>query len=114
MYCAAIIFVSVLNQRLVAGVRSAAIVVCNFATVELWVMFLASFQLFLFHRSASRVSHILIPPYNLCISLVSSLLQAGFGFDSKLLLQLLAARQMACQCFVAAPLVEARALTSTT
>lgn len=38
--------------------------------LNLWVMFLASFQLFL---SASRVSHILIPPYNLGISLVSSL-----------------------------------------
>ena len=30
-----VLFVSVLNQRLVAGVRCAAIVVCNFATVEL-------------------------------------------------------------------------------
>ena len=59
------------------------------------VMFLASFQLFLFDRPRDESHTNSAVQYNLCISLVSSLLQAGFGFDSKLLLSTAApARQM--------------------
>ena len=59
------------------------------------VMFLASFQLFLFDRPLESESHTNSAVQSV-ISLVSSLLQAGFGlFDSKLLLSTAApARQM--------------------